>query len=656
MGTRTISTALRLDGEAEYKRQMAAVNGEIKTLNTELKLAEAQFKGQANGLEALTAKEQLLQKEIGLQNQKLEEAERALQQAKDAQAKFAEAIDETKQKAADAGVPLERLQSGARDLTDQEKKLTDELADQQRAYDDVTKKVQGYQQTVNRTKTDLLKFNGELEDTERYLDEAKGSADHAASSIDEFGRQVKDADGKLDDLEQSAKDAAGGLDGLKGSAEDTGGGFGKIDLGRVVGDLKKLKGVLVGGAVAGAAKEVAEGILDIEESTREYRQIMGTLETSSQAAGYSADETKAAYERLYGVLGDTQTSATTVANLQAIGLSQEDLMAMVDSCTGAWATYGDSIPIDSLAESVNETIKAGQVTGTFADVLNWGSKEGETFGVKMKESTKENEAWNNAVANCKSAEDYFNLALQSCQTESEKADLVLRAMAEQGLEQTGQAWRDNNEDVIKLNESQAKWEEATGKLGETLSPAADALRTFGADAVSWVADRIGDAMGAVQDFIGWLDKLIGKGKDAEETTERVGRKAERNQNTQKNQPDGSHAAGLNRVPYDGYVAELHFNEAVLNAREAELWRAFRAAGASLSAPAAREAPAGITLAQLQTALAGAVNAMNTRGQGAYEPLDINLTLRSEDGTVFGRWMVPYVRKEEKANPEVMNDA
>lgn len=36
--------------------------------------------------------------------------------------------------------------------------------------------------------------------------------------------------------------------------------------------------------------------------------------------------------------------------------------------------------------------------------------------------------------------------------------------------------------------------------------------------------------------------------------------------------DGSHATGLNRVPFDGYIARLHEDEAVLNKREANEWR------------------------------------------------------------------------------------
>lgn len=36
--------------------------------------------------------------------------------------------------------------------------------------------------------------------------------------------------------------------------------------------------------------------------------------------------------------------------------------------------------------------------------------------------------------------------------------------------------------------------------------------------------------------------------------------------------NGSHKTGLSRVPYDGYIAETHKNEAILNAEDANVWR------------------------------------------------------------------------------------
>lgn len=41
--------------------------------------------------------------------------------------------------------------------------------------------------------------------------------------------------------------------------------------------------------------------------------------------------------------------------------------------------------------------------------------------------------------------------------------------------------------------------------------------------------------------------------------------------------DGSHAGGLDRVPFDGYIARLHEGEAVLTRSEASLWRAGKTA-------------------------------------------------------------------------------
>lgn len=149
---------------------------------------------------------------------------------------------------------------------------------------------------------------------------------------------------------------------------------------------------------------------------------------------------------------------------------------MIDLVTGAWATYGDSIPIDGLAESVNETIRTGTVTGTFADVLNWGSKDGETFGVMLKENTEANKEWNDAVNDAVTAEDYFNLAMQDASSQQERANLVAQAMASQGLAETADAWYQNNKDVVNANDAQLKFSENAATLAERVAPAVNAVK------------------------------------------------------------------------------------------------------------------------------------------------------------------------------------
>lgn len=539
MAVRTISTSIKLDGEAEFKKQVSAVNSNLRTLKTEMQYTEEAFKGQANTVEALTAKDKLLRDAIEQQREKIKALEKAVGEASE-------------------------------------------------AFGDNDKRTDEWRQSLNRARTDLLKLNGELDDNSRYLDEARDSADHTAKSIDAFGREAKDAGGDLGGFGKNAKD--------------------------MLGKLQDLKKTLVGGAVAAGIKELTGAVFELEESTREYREIMGTLETSSEAAGYNADQTAEAYMRLYGVLGDNQTAATTLANLQAIGLGQTDLMTIIDQVTGAWATYGDSIPIDGLAESVNETIQAGQVTGTFADVLNWAG----------------------------TSEDDFNAKLAATEDKTERANLVMQEMARQGLAQTAEAWRQNNEDIVAMNEAQAKWEEATGKLGETLSPAAEALKSFGADAIGWVTDKINDGIEAVQGFLGWFKKI--NQTLNEDSMARV----EAGQAAQQARVDGSHAGGLDRVPYDGYVAQLHRDEGILTAQENAVWRSIKTG--------AQAANQGVTAAQMQAMLTGAVNAMGTMRQaenGGH--FTAEMVVKSEDGQTLGRFMVPFVRAEDKSNPEVVSD-
>lgn len=588
MATRTIATRLAVDGETEYKKAMAIVNSELRTLSTEMKLTEAQFKGQANTLDALTAKDKILREELERQNKVVSETETFLKSAEKAQSELADAWSKAREKAEQAGLSVEDLKGNTKGLTEEQQELVKEVNASETAYIKISGTVQSYQQKLNRAKTDLIKFNGEISDNDRYLDEARSSADKCAKSIDGFGKEAKDAGGDLGGFGKNAKDMLGKL-----------------------GDLKSM---LAGGAVAVGVKELTGAIMELEESTREYRQIMGTLETSAEAAGYNAEQTAAAYERLYGVLGDNQSAATTLANLQAIGLGQTDLMTIIDQVTGAWATYGDSIPIDGLAESVNETIQAAKVTGTFADVLNWAGTN----------------------------EDEFNEKLAACKDKTERANLVMQEMARQGLTQTSEAWRQNNADIVAMNEAQAKWEEATGKLGETLSPAAEALKSFGADAIGWVTDKINDGIEAVQGFLGWFKKI--NQTLNEDSMSRV----EAGQAAQRARVDGSHAGGLDRVPFDGYVAQLHRDEAVLTAQENAVWQGIKAGNLA-------PARSGVTAEELRSAVVAAANAAGEMQRDAGGAFTAELTVKTEDGRTLGRYLVPFVRNEEKCNPEVVSD-
>ena len=551
MATRTITTRIALDGEKAFKDQMAQVNGELRNLKSEMTLVDATFKGQANTTEALTAKHKVLQGSVEQQRERV----RALTQA---------------------------------------------VEDATQAYGDNDKRTDGYRQSLNRAKAELINLNRELEDNERYLDEARKSADGCAESIDEYGTAVRDADSNKDPL------------------------------GNLMAGFGNLKGLLAGGAVVGGIKAVGDAIMSVVEDTAEYRKIMGTLEISSERAGYSAQQTADIYRTLQGVLGDTQTAATTTANLQAIGLAQEDLITVTNAAIGAWATYGDSIPIDGLSESINETIQAGKVTGTFADVLNWAG----------------------------TSEDDFNAKLEAANGTTERANIVLQELKSQGLDQAGKAWQDANEDVVALNEATERWDGAMAQLGETLTPAAAAIKNFGADAILWLADQL-------QAVFEWWERLVtvmndpengqvvGMGAGAAGTGQRVGEGLSRQQigdetwQRKRRGVNGTYAMGLDRVPWDGFVAELHKDETVLTASEAAVWRELQRRGGQTQQGA-------LTAQEYRGGLAAAVNAINS-GRDTGTGQELRITLVTRDGRAMAEWLIDDIRQLNKSNPEVVSD-
>ena len=292
-----------------------------------------------------------------------------------------------------------------------------------------------------------------------------------SQGLSESAKQFGETDSRTLKWKQSVNEATAELNrmksqlsGLENSVDDVGDAM--DDAGNSTSSFGSILGA---GALIEGAKAIVGAFGDIIESAKEYRKIMASLETSSQAAGYTTEQTTETFRQLYGVLGDDQTAATATANLQAVGFSQEELTQLTDAAIGAWAKYGDSIPIDSLSEAINETIKTGTVTGTFADVLNWAGQ----------------------------SEDDFNAKLAEASNESERANMVLQAMVDQGLAQAGEAWQQNNQDIVAANEAQADLNESLGELSKILSPVANFAAQFEADLVGKLVELAGAVSEAV---------------------------------------------------------------------------------------------------------------------------------------------------------------
>jgi len=279
--TRNISTKLAIDGEGQYRESITRINGTIRELQSELRLAESAFQNNANSMEALTEKGKALKDLQDAQKTKveklsaaLENAQKALQnytqQHADLEAKIADsnkAIEQLDKKTAAAGktwanqskivadcekeleklrktsgdtseaqAELERKISAAKDtmaklekkmggaaksagdLISENKDLNAQLETCDANLAATEKGVDSWKTQLNNAKIKLNDLNAEVDLNAEYLAEAQKSADGCATSIDRFGNRMEESASKADEL-RDALAAAGVIAALKATAD-----------------------------------------------------------------------------------------------------------------------------------------------------------------------------------------------------------------------------------------------------------------------------------------------------------------------------------------------------------------------------------------------------------------------------------------------------
>lgn len=226
----------------------------------------------------------------------------------------------------------------------------------------------------------------------------------------------------------------------------------------------------IGTGIANGAKAAALGVaavgtalLALGASTQEYRNQQAQLTTAFEQAGGTAEQAKSTYNELYKVLGDGGRATEAAQHLAKLSTNEETLSTMTGVLTGVYATFGDSLPLEGLAEGVNHTAKLGEVQGSLADALEWG-------GVNV---------------------DEFNDRLAECTDEQDRAYLIQEQLIDLYWD-AGEAYAENNKAVLEQNDANARLQETMASLGEAMAPVITAFTNFANQALDAVRPYIED--------------------------------------------------------------------------------------------------------------------------------------------------------------------
>lgn len=342
----------------------------------------------------------------------------------------------------------------------------------QRQYDATSQKIELTQKSLEEARRLLGENSTEYRNLENALLRAKTAQQNVQNEINQTSKRLEDLENSANNAEDNIESLSKEIDNLGDSANNTENGFTTLK-----GAISNFAGNVLTN-VTSKIGELAGELFDLNEETKEFRMNIAKLDGASKQYGYSAEFTNQKIKEMYGYFQDEQVAVNTISNLQGLKLSEDELNNTLNAGIAVWTAYGDSIPIEGLTESINESAQVAKVTGSLADALNWA-------GI---------------------SEDGFNERLAKCNSTKKRAKLITDTLngaygkSKQTYDENTKSLRENNEAEMELIQAQAE-------LGEAIEPVDTAFTNLKATvleaitpAISTVSDEITGLITAFQNL------------------------------------------------------------------------------------------------------------------------------------------------------------
>lgn len=337
---------------------------------------------------------------------------------------------------ADNANSAEALQKKQRILKDMQAQLAEEVRalelaqkDAVEIYGENSAAADKYTRELNNARAELSKLNREVNENAQYLAEAEESADGCATSIDQYGKKIKESDD--------------GSRGLLGSLTQLVPGMGKLNVSALT-----TAGAI--GAIVGVMSKAWTYMMNLEEETRELRTSLSKFQTSAINAGIAIDDAlNEAILNAYLVTEDFDEAFEALSNLIQADFSGSDMLDILDELRGAVVAFPDTLKLESLADSLQETIASGSATGQFSELLS-------RLGFNV---------------------DDFNSTMKTLTTTAERQDYVFSTLSSSGLSDLWDSYEKANSAALALTAAEEEQQLAAARLASSAVP----LKTWWTD-------------------------------------------------------------------------------------------------------------------------------------------------------------------------------
>lgn len=345
----------------------------------------------------------------------MQQAKTAIAQAKAEFDKSTEGLDNWRRSSEGVEAKLKQLRST---LESQNKVLNnyrEQLARTVEEYgegsvqaEQLREKIEKQKSTISKTKREIDKFEGSL----REVAEAESVAEREGISLDEAFEKIKKSAG---DAEEAVEEASDGFTVMKGT---------------------------LASLVADGIKSFISGMVNAVAETREFRNELAMLEATANTTGTAFSDSMANLKEISTITDDTGAGVEALNNLMTAGFSGDALDDITDQLLGASIKWKDTLKMEGLADGLQETLATGSAIGPFAELLERGGKNLETF----------------------------NGGLAKCKTEAERQNFVLQELASMGLTDVLDEYKENNKYMLMNAEASYSLQESMAKFAEKVEP------------------------------------------------------------------------------------------------------------------------------------------------------------------------------------------
>ena len=282
-----------------------------------------------------------------------------------------------------------------------------------------------------------------LKTAEKQVQEQFGRGEVSREQYEALQREIAATAQELERFEQKAKDGTSALEKMGSAAQG---------VSQKAGGVQKAFAPVtaaVGGLTAAAVATVP--------ATEELRSDLSKLDQAARDNAVGAETARQAWEAFAVASDETDSAVEATANLLQAGFTESNLQKAVEGLTGAYLRFPDTLKIESLADSLQETLPTGEATGQFAELL-------DRLGVNTER---------------------FADQLASARSESERQKVVLDLLAKEGLPDTYAEWTKNNEALIENKEANLELQQSMARLAETALPLITQVTEAAADLLGW---------------------------------------------------------------------------------------------------------------------------------------------------------------------------